>query len=76
MKLTMHHIRLNHNISDKTQISTKLIYGETDHAKEFHSYESNGVNLSISRIFPFGTLSASATYLYNAYQAKNNAISM
>ena len=69
-------IRLNHNISNRTQISTKLIYGKTDHAKEFHSYESNGVNFRASRIFSFGTLSASATYLYNAYQAKNNAISM
>ena len=69
-------IRLNHNISSRTQISTKLIYGKTDHAKEFHSYESNGINFQASRIFSFGTLSASATYLYNAYQAKNNAISM
>ncbi len=69
-------IRLNHNISNRTQISTKLIYGKTDHAKEFHSYESNGVNFRASRIFSFGTLSASATYLYNTYQAKNNAISM
>ena len=69
-------IRLNHNISNRTQISTKLIYGKTDHAKEFHSYESNGINFQASRIFSFGTLSASATYLYNTYQAKNNAISM
>ena len=69
-------IRLNHNISNRTQISTKLIYGKTDHAKEFHSYESNGINFRASRIFSFGTLSASATYLYNTYQAKNNAISM
>ena len=69
-------IRLNHNISNKTQISTKLIYGKIDHSKEFHSYESNGINFRASRIFSFGTLSASATYLYNAYQAKNEAISM
>ena len=69
-------IRLNHNISNRTQISTKLIYGKTDHAKEFHSYESNGINFQASKIFSFGTLTASATYLYNAYQSKNEAISM
>ncbi len=69
-------IRLNNNLSNKTQISAKLIHGKTDHSKEFHSYSSNGLNLRASRIFSFGTLTASATYLYNSYQAKNEAISM
>ena len=63
-------------MSNKTQISAKLIHGKTDHSKEFHSYSSNGLNLRASRIFSFGTLTASATYLYNSYQAKNEAISM
>ena len=67
--------RLNYNVSNKTQISTKLIYTEIQHAKNYDSYESSGANISISRILPFGTLTASATHLTNVYDARKVTVS-
>ena len=68
-------IRLNYNLSNKTQLSTRLIYNETQHEKNFESYESSGANVSVSKILPFGTFTASATHLTNVYNAKKLAIS-
>ena len=68
-------IRLNYNLSNKTQLSTRLIYNETQHAKNFDSYESSGANVSVSKILPLGTFTASATHLTNVYNAKKLAIS-
>ena len=36
---------------------------------------STGANLSISRIFPFGTFTASATHLTNVYDARKTTVS-
>jgi len=68
-------LRLNYNVSKKTQISSKLIYIDTQHAKNFSSYDSDGINLTVSRILPFGTISASATHLTNVYDAKKVTVS-
>ena len=68
-------IRLNYNLTDKMQISSKVIYSDIQHAKSFDSYESTGANLSISRIFPFGTFTASATHLTNVYDARKTTVS-
>ena len=68
-------IRLNYNLTDKMQISSKLIYSDIQHAKNFDSYESRGANLSISRIFPFGTFKASATHLTNVYDTRKITVS-
>ena len=68
-------IRLNYNLSNKTQLSSRLIYNDTQHAKNYDSYESSGANLSISRILPIGTFTASATHLTNVYDAKKTKIS-
>ena len=68
-------IRLNYNLTDKMQISSKVIYSDIQHAKSFDSYESTGANLSISRIFPFGTFTASATHLTNVYDARKITVS-
>ena len=68
-------LRLNYNVSNKTQISSKLIYSDTQHAKNFSSYDSDGINLTVSRILPFGTLLASATHLTNVYDAKKVTVS-
>ena len=68
-------IRLNYNLTDKMQISSKVIYSDIQHAKRFDSYESSGLNLSISRIFPFGTFTASATHLTNVYDTRKITVS-
>ena len=68
-------IRLNYNLTDKIQISSKLIYSDIQHAQRFDSYESSGANLSISRIFPFGTFTASATHLTNVYDKRKITVS-
>ena len=39
------------------QISSKVIYSDIQHAKNYDSYESSGANLSISRIFPLNIYS-------------------
>ena len=65
----------NYNVSNKTQIRSKLIYSDTQHAKNFSSYDSDGINLTVSRILPFGTLLASATHLTNVYDAKKVTVS-
>ena len=68
-------IRLNYNLTDKMQISSKVIFSDIQHAKSFDSYESSGVNLSISRIFPFGTFTASATHLTNVFDTRKITVS-
>ena len=68
-------IRLNYNLTDKMQISSKVIFSDIQHAKSFDSYESSGVNLSISRIFPFGTFTASATHLTNVFDSRKITVS-
>ncbi len=68
-------IRLNYNLTDKMQISSKVIYSDIQHAKSFDSYESSGANLSISRIFPFGTFKASVTHLTNVYDTRKTTVS-
>ena len=68
-------IKLNYNLTDKMQISSKVIYSDIQHAKNYDSYESSGANLSISRIFPFGTFTASATHLTNVYDTKKITVS-
>ena len=68
-------IRLNYNLTDKMQISSKVIFSDIQHAKSYDSYESSGVNLSISRIFPFGTFTASATHLTNVFDTRKITVS-
>ena len=68
-------IRLNYNLTDKMQISSKVIFSDIQHAKSYDSYESSGVNLSISRIFPLGTFTASATHLTNVFDTRKITVS-
>ena len=68
-------IRLNYNLSDKTQISSKLIFSDVQHSKSYDSHESSGLNLSISKIFNIGTFTASATHLTNSYDSRNFTVS-
>ena len=68
-------IRLNYNLKDKMQISSKLIFSDIQHAKSYDSYESSGANFSISRIFPFGTFTASATHLTNVFDTRKITVS-
>ena len=68
-------LKLNYNLSDKTQLNSKLIYSDTQHAKNYDSYDSYGLNLSFSRILSFGTFTASATHLTNTYDAKKTSVS-
>jgi len=68
-------LRFNYNISNKTQITSKLILSEADHAKAYDSYYSSGINLGFSKIFPLGTFSATTTHLTNNYDAKKTSVS-
>ena len=68
-------LRLNYNLSDKTQLNSKLIYSDTQHVKNYDSYDSYGLNLSFSRILSFGTFTASATHLTNTYDARKTSVS-
>ena len=68
-------IRYNFNFSSKTQISSKLILNKTDSSKNYDSYNSEGVNFSISQIIKYGTLKLQTTYLENSYDAKDTFIS-
>ncbi len=67
--------RINYNISNKTQLSSKLIYTNIEHSKKYDSYNSGGLNIMFARILPFGTLKASATHLTNVYDAKKFTVS-
>ena len=67
--------RINYNISNKTQVSSKLIYSNIEHSKKYDSYNSGGLNIMIARILPFGTLKASATHLTIVYDAKKFTVS-
>jgi len=67
--------RINYNISNKTQVSSKLIYSNIEHSKKYDSYNSGGLNIMLARILPFGTLKASATHLTNVYDAKKFTVS-
>ena len=68
-------IRLNYNLSNKSQISTRFIYNDIEAFKNYNSFESGGANLTFTRILPIGTFSASATHTTNVYDAKNVSIS-
>ena len=67
--------RFNYNISNETQISSKIIYSNIEHSKKYDSYNSGGLNVMIARVLPFGTLRASATHLTNIYDAKKFTVS-
>ena len=69
------YIKLNYNLSDKTQLSSKLIYYETDQIKNFNSHDSIGANISFSKILPFGTATISATHLTHEYKARKTSVS-
>tara|TARA_B000000475_G_scaffold259304_1_gene242111 strand:- start:214 stop:834 length:621 start_codon:yes stop_codon:yes gene_type:complete len=69
------YIKLNYNLSDKTQLSSKLIYYETDQIKNFNSHDSIGANISFSKILPFGTATISATHLTHEYNARKTSVS-
>ena len=68
-------IRHNYNLTKKTQLGTKLSLGRIESIKEFDSYDSKGINLSISQILPFGTLKLKSTYLKNDYDEVESFVS-
>ena len=68
-------IRYNYNLTKKTQLGTKLIWGRTESKKEYDSYDSTGINLTLSQILPFGTLKLRGTYLKNDYDEIESFVS-
>ena len=68
-------IRYNYNLTKKSQLGTRLIFGRTESKKEFDSYDSRGINLSFSQILPFGTLKLNGTFLKNDYDEAESFIS-
>ena len=67
-------IRYNYNFSPKIQLSSKVIFSETDSTKNYDSYNSEGLNISVSQISKIGTLKLQSTYLENTYDAKDTFI--
>ena len=68
-------IRYNFNFSPTTQLSSKLILNKIDSFKNYDSYDSEGINFSISQIIKYGTLKIQTTFLENTYDAKDTFIS-
>ena len=68
-------IRYNYNLTKKTQLGTKLIWGRTESKKVFDSYDTRGVNLTFSQILPFGTLKLKGTFLKNDYDEIESFVS-
>ena len=68
-------IRYNFNFSPTTQLSSKLILNKTDSSKDYDSYNSEGINFSISQIIKYGTLKLQTTFIENTYEAKDTFIS-
>jgi len=68
-------IRYNFNFSPTTQLSSKLILNKIDSFKDYDSYDSEGINFSISQIIKYGTLKIQTTFLENTYDAKDTFIS-
>lgn len=68
-------IRYNFNFSPTTQLSSKLILNKIDSSKNYDSYDSEGINFSISQILKYGTFKIQTTYLENTYDAKDTFIS-
>ena len=68
-------MRFNYNLSNITQLSTRLILSDIEHNLNAKSYHSGGLNLRFSRIFPIGTFTVSATHLTNVYDEKNLGVS-
>ena len=68
-------IRYNYNLTKKTQLGTKLIWGRTESKKEFDSYDSTGINITLSQILPFGTLKLRGTFLKNDYDEIESFVS-
>ena len=63
-------LRFNYNISNKTQLSAKIIKSNIESAKAYDGYNSEGVSISATTIFPIGTLSFRSTYLENEYDER------
>ena len=68
-------LRINYNLSEKTQLSSKLIFNDAHYAVDYNSYDSGGANIRLSTILPFGTLTLSGTHLTNVYSAKKVSVS-
>tara|TARA_A100001015_G_scaffold194477_1_gene216796 strand:+ start:1918 stop:3237 length:1320 start_codon:yes stop_codon:yes gene_type:complete len=68
-------IRYNFNFSPTTQLSSKLILNKIDSSKNYDSYDSEGINFSISQIIKYGTLKLQTTFIENTYEAKDTFIS-
>ena len=67
-------LRFNYNISNKTQLSAKIIKSNIESAQAYDGYDSEGVSISATTIFPIGTLSFRSTYLENEYDERENLV--
>ena len=67
-------IRYNYNISNQTQLSAKIIKSNIESGQAFDGYDSEGIGISASTIFPIGTLSFRSTYLENEYDERETLV--
>tara|TARA_B100001142_G_scaffold281578_1_gene293392 strand:+ start:51 stop:1364 length:1314 start_codon:yes stop_codon:yes gene_type:complete len=64
----------NFTFADINLISSKISYTEKNAKKNYNAYTGPGINLSYTRIFPFGTFKIDKTYQTNTYDKKNTFI--
>ena len=64
----------NFSFSDVNLISSKISYTEKDALKDYNAYAGPSLNISYTRILPFGNLKLEKTFQSNSYEEKNTFI--
>jgi hypothetical protein len=67
-------IGYNYTFSDINLISSKISYTKKDAVLGWDSYEGPGLNISYTRVLPFGVVKLDKTYLEDNYKGLNEVI--
>ena len=67
-------IGYNYTFSDINLISSKISYTKKDAVLGWDSYEGPSLNISFTRVLPFGVIKLDKTYLQDNYKGKNELI--
>ena len=67
-------IGYNYTFSDINLISSKISYTKKDAVLGWDSYEGPGLNISYTRVLPFGVVKLDKTYLEDNYKGLNEII--
>ena len=64
----------NHTLFEKNLIGTKISYTEKKAQADYNAYTGPGLNLSYTRILPFGIFKVDKTFQTNTYETKDTEI--